>query len=431
MQLDKKFFRAVLLLVFGALVLYWVILDTGRASVFVHRIWNLFTPFVMGGTIAFIYNVPMRALERKLTWIQKPGLRRGTAILFTLFLFILVIAFVVLLLVPQIKATVESIVDTLPDFVKRETQNVMLFLEANPQFRDWILEYTEMESIDWSNLVQKVVTFAGDSLTKIFDSAFSAIGSVTTGIVNIFLGICFAFYALARKEILARQCRRLLYSLLPESWADEVIRITRLTNSTFSNFISGQCLEACILGLLFAVTMMLLRLPYIPLVSVIIAVTALVPLVGAFVGCVVSCLFILVESPVQALTFLVVFLILQQIEGNLIYPRVVGTSIGLPGMWVLVALTVGGDLAGVTGMLVMIPLASVMYALLREFTIKRIAVRQIPPEKLMDQPPELKSKFKENRERKREQKLLRKMKEMAAHHGDMTRKPKETEEERE
>lgn len=428
MHLDKKFFRMVFMLVFGAFVLYWVILDTGRASEFVSRIWNMFTPFVMGSAIAFIYNVPMRAIERRLDWIHKSGLRRGAAIILTLVAFALVVAFVVLLLVPQIKATVESIVATLPDFVKRETQNVVAFLEANPQIRDWILEYTEMESIDWSSLVEKVVAFAGESLSKIFDGAFSAIGSVTNGIVNIFLGICFAFYALARKEILARQCRRLLYSFLPEHWADEVIRVTRLTNSTFSNFISGQCLEACILGLLFAVAMMILDLPYIPLVSVIIAVTALVPLVGAFVGCVVSCLFILVESPVQALTFLVVFLILQQIEGNLIYPRVVGTSIGLPGMWVLVALTVGGELAGVTGMLVMIPLASVMYALLREFTLKRVSDLSIPPEKLMDHPPELKSKFRENRERKREQKLLKKMKELAVHHADQVRKPKETEE---
>ena len=424
MQIDKKILRYMFIFLTGAIALYWIVLDTERAGAFVRNIWGMFTPFVLGSAIAFIFNVPMRAVERKLTGIQKPGLRRGMAIILTLILIALVVAFVVLLLVPQIRTTVESIVDTLPDFIRRESQNVVTFLEAHPEVRDWILEYTQLETIEWSNLVEKLVTLAGEYLSKIADSAFSAIGKVTNGFVNAFLGICFAFYALARKEILARQGRRLLYSLLPESWVDEIIRILRLTNSTFSNFISGQCLEACILGCMFAVVMAVVGLPYIPLVSVIIAVTALVPLVGAFVGCVLGALFILVESPIQAFTFVIVFLILQQIEGNLIYPRVVGTSIGLPGMWVLVALTVGGELAGVTGMLVMIPLASVCYSLLREFTLKQVVSRNIPAEKLMDQPPELKSKFREKRERKKEQRLLKAMKEMAEKHADKGKKKK-------
>ena len=429
MQIDKKILRYMFIFLIGAIALYWIVLDTERAGAFVRNVWGMFTPFVLGSAIAFIFNVPMRAVERQLNWIHKPGLRRGMAIILTLLVFLLVIAFVVLLLVPQIRLTVESIVATLPDFIRRESQNVMTFLEAHPEVRDWILDYTQLETIEWSNLVEKVVTLAGEYLTRIFDGAFSAIGKVTNGFVNAFLGICFAFYALARKEILARQGRRLLYSILPEHWADEAIRVLRLTNSTFSNFISGQCLEAGILGCMFAVVMAVIGLPYIPLVSVIIAVTALVPLVGAFVGCVLGALFILVESPVQALTFVVVFLILQQIEGNLIYPRVVGTSIGLPGMWVLVALTVGGEIAGVTGMLVMIPLASVMYALLREFTQYQVVRRNIPREKLLDQPPELKSKFKENRERKREQKLLKTMKEMAEKHAEKGKKsPKERQE---
>ncbi len=430
MQMDKKFFRNLFLLVVGSFIMYWIILDTERAKTFVTGIWSMFTPFVLGSTIAFIFNVPMRSVERQLNWIDKPGLRRTVSIILTLILFVLIIAFVFLLLVPQIRLTVESIVARLPDFIRREATNVAAFLEENPQIRDLVLEYTHMESIDWASLAERIVTFAGEYLTRIFDGAFSAIGKVTNGFVNAFLGLCFAFYALARKEILARQGRRLLYSILPESWTDEIIRVFRLTNSTFSNFISGQCLEACILGLLFAVAMFALGLPYIPLVSVIIAVTALVPLVGAFVGCVVSALFILVESPVQAVTFLVVFLILQQIEGNLIYPRVVGTSIGLPGMWVLVALTVGGELNGVMGMLVMIPLASVIYALLREFTAKRVVQRNIPPEKLRDHPPELKSKFKEQRERKRQQKLLKKMKALAEAHAEKAKNVKKTEEER-
>ena len=203
---------------------------------------------------------------------------------------------------------------------------------------------------------------------------------------------------------------------VPERRADEIIRISQLTNVTFSNFISGQCLEAVILGCLFAVVMAILKLPYIPLVSVVIAITALVPIVGGFIGCFIGAFFILVDNPMQAVWFVVMFLVLQQIEGNLIYPKVVGTSIGLPGMWVLAALTVGGELAGIAGMMIMIPLASVMYALLREFTAKRVAAKGIDPEKLKEQPIEFKSKFKEKREKRREQRLLRKMQEIADKH---------------
>ena len=188
----------------------------------------------------------------------------------------------------------------------------------------------------------------------------------------------------------------------------------RLANVTFSNFISGQCLEAVILGCLFAIVMAILKMPYIPLVSVIIAVTALIPVVGAFVGCIVGAFFILVNDPFQALTFIAMFLVLQQLENNLIYPRVVGTSIGLPGMWVLVAVTVGGEIMGVGGMLAMIPLTSVMYTLAREFTNRRLAERNIPEEKLWDHPIDVghtRARKREQREQKRYRQSMQKMKE--------------------
>jgi len=196
----------------------------------------------------------------------------------------------------------------------------------------------------------------------------------------------FAIYCLIRKEILASQARRLLYSFVPERISDEVVRILRMTNATFSGFLSGQCLEACILGTLFAIVMSIFRMPYVPLISVLIAVTALIPIVGAFVGCAVGAFFILVSNPMQALWFVIMFLILQQLENNLIYPKVVGKSVGLSGMWVLLAVSVGGAVMGVAGMLFMIPVFSVLYTLLREITEKRIAVREIPREKVNAQP---------------------------------------------
>jgi predicted PurR-regulated permease PerM len=186
--------------------------------------------------------------------------------------------------------------------------------------------------------------YSAPMLESIADKALQLVIGLSTGIFNGVLSFVFALYCLARKEILARQGRRLLYAIVPEKIADEVVRILRMSNSTFSNFISGQCLEAVILGLMFTVCMTIFGMPYMPLVSVTIAVTALVPIVGAFVGCIVGAFFILIDSPILAFWFVIMFLILQQIEGNLIYPRVVGTSIGLPGMWVLVAVAVDIEL---------------------------------------------------------------------------------------
>ena len=195
-----------------------------------------------------------------------------------------------------------------------------------------------------------------------------------------------------------------VFAFLPEKFCDRTVRIMRLTNKTFSNFISGQCLEACILGSMFAIAMLIFRMPYIPLVSVLIAITALVPIVGAFVGCALGAFFIFVNDPMLALWFIVMFLVIQQIENNVVYPKVVGTSVGLPGMWVLLAVTVGGELLGVAGMFMMIPLVSVMYTLLGELTHKRLKTLDIPNDKLVAHPPELKSKFKENIKRKKTKK---------------------------
>ena len=417
MHIDKKTVRNLFLVAVGAIAFYWVLHETEQFKGFWNTLAGMFSPFVLGAAIAFILNVPMRFIEKRLQFIRNDGLRRTVAIVLTLVALCLVITGVILLLIPQITETIQLLIPKLVDFFLRMEAFAIEFLEANPDLLQWVSTTTDLQSLDWAGLIQKAATMLKNSVSVIASGAFSAVGGVASALVDLVIGIVFALYCLARKEILARQGRKILYALLPERFTDEAIRVLRLTNVTFSNFISGQCLEAVILGGLFAVTMGLLKMPYIPLVSVLIAVTALIPLVGAFIGCFLGAFFILVNDPIQALIFIAMFLILQQIEGNLIYPKVVGTSIGLPGMWVLVAVAVGGDLMGVAGMLIMIPISSVLYTLLRDFANKRIAEREIDPEKLRDQPIELKSKFKENRERRREQRLLKQMKELAAKHA--------------
>lgn len=392
MHIDQKMMRRIFLLVAGSIVFAWLVLDTSRATLLFTRTWALISPFVTGAAIAFIFNVPMRAIENQLEGIRKRSVRRLLSILLTIAALVLVITFVMELLVPQIRLTVESLTKQIPAFVENTAAQLVVLMDDNPDLKAYIMESFNLQIMDWTTLLKQALTFITDSIKSVMGSAVIVIGNLTGVIVNGVISIVFAIYCLSRKEILARQGRRILYSFLSERHADEVVRIFRLTNVTFSNFISGQCLEAVILGCLFAVTMAVLKMPYIPLVSVVIAVTALIPVVGAFVGCIVGAFFILVNDPVQALSFVAMFLVLQQIEGNLIYPRVVGTSIGLPGMWVLVSVTVGGELFGIGGMFLMIPLASVCYALAGELTERRLAERNIPLEKLQNQPLEIKSK---------------------------------------
>ena len=415
MKIDKSVLKKLFVLAAGCILFAWLVLDTARATAMFSAVWGLISPFVVGAGIAFVFNVPMRAIERQLADIRKTGLRRGLSILLTILCLVLIIMFVFEMLIPQIRLTVESLSQTIPVFVEGLAAKLMVMMQDHPEMRDWIQEALKLETLDWNGILKETLGFLSNQVSTVMGSAVSVIGSVTGAIINGVVSIAFAIYCLARKEILARQGRRLLYSLISEQHADQVVRVLRLTNSTFSNFISGQCLEACILGCLFAVAMAIFKMPYISLVSVVIAVTALIPVVGAFVGCILGAFFILVNNPIQALTFVIMFLIIQQLENNLIYPRVVGTSIGLPGMWVLVAVTVGGDLMGVGGMLLMIPVTSVIYALLREFTEKRLAERGIPAEKLQNQPPELNTQYnrtQQRRERQRLQKMKQKFLEM-------------------
>jgi len=413
LQIDKKTIRKLFWVAVGAIFVYWTLHETDRFKLLWNNITGIVAPFVIGAVLAFVLNVPMRGIERRLTFVKNPGVRRACSLVLTLVSIVLVLIGIVRLLVPQISETIAILVPKLTEFFLRMETKLYAFLAANPDLLEWVYANTDLESLDWAGLVQQVATILKNSVTVIAGGAFSAVGTLAGGLVNALIGLVFSLYCLAQKEILARQGRKLLYAFVPEHVSDEIIRVMRLTNGIFSNFISGQCLEAVILGVMFAVTMAVLKLPYIVLISVLIAVSALVPYVGAFLGCVIGTFLILVNDPFQAVVFLAMFLILQQIEGNLIYPKVVGTSIGLPGMWVLVAVTVGGGIMGIMGMLVMVPLVSVLYTLLREITYKRVEQRQIDPEKLKDHPLEYQNMFKENRERREYIKFRREMNRLA------------------
>lgn len=408
MHIDRKTLRQVFFGVAGCILLYWLLHEFERVKAVWNFIITLISPFLVGSALAFVLNVPMRGIERCLGFVKKRSLRRTFSIVLTFAFVAAVIYFVFRMLLPQIIDTIQNLVLQLPIFFNNVIDWVTEFMAERPQIMEWVQSNTNLEGIDWSGVVGKAVDWAGDGAAVLIAGAFGLIGALFSGIFNAVISVVFAVYCLARKEILARQFRRLAYSFLPERFCDKAIRILRLTNSTFSNFISGQCVEACILGCLFAVAMTIFQMPYVPLISVLIAVTALVPIVGAFVGCVVGAFFILVNDPMQAIWFVVMFLALQQFENNVIYPKVVGKSVGLPGMWVLMAVTIGGELMGVAGMLLMIPVASVLYSLLREITAKRLDTRCIDSSKLQDQPSPVRNRLIERHKKVKEKRLFRK-----------------------
>ena len=406
-EFNKKTLKNIFVLVVAGIVVYWLLHETERAKAVFQLIKGILSPFAAGAAIAFIINVPMRAFEGLLKGIKKDKLRRVIAVLLTFISAALVLTVVFLLLIPQIITTVESLIPTLQSFIPKIQARMQQLLEDYPAVGDWIIANTDMENLDWVNVAQQAVSMLNTSFTNIVSGAFSAIGSVAGALIDAFIALVFAVYALFQKETLARQGRKLLYAFLPEKAADNIIRISRLANTTFSNFLSGQCVEVCILGSMFAVAMAIFQMPYIPLICVMIAITAFVPYVGSVIGCTLGAFLILVTNPMQAVWFIVLFLIIQPIENNMIYPKVVGESVGLSGMWVLVAIAVGGELIGVAGMLLMIPVASVLYTLLQEYTNKRLRAINIDEEKLTPQPPELRSRLKEKRVQKKQMRILR------------------------
>ena len=409
LEVNRKTIFRIFLGAAGCIVLYWLLNETDNVKQVLGTILDILSPFITGGCIAFILNVPMRFFENKLIKIASTSFRRVVALLLTFIAVAIVLGGVFLLLIPQLTETIEAFIPAVYKFMQDASVKIDTFLSETPEAMDMFQGFANGETFDLAGFVQKVMSVLGDSISTILQSAVSTIGSVASFAMDLFVAIVFAIYCLFQKETLARQGRKILYAFSNERFADRLIHILRLSNSTFSNFLSGQCIEVCILGVMIAVSMAILKMPYIPLVSVLVAVTAFIPIVGAWVGCAVGAFFMLVSDPMQAVWFLLMFMIVQQIEGNLIYPKVVGNSIGLSGMWVIVAISVGGDLFGIVGMLLMIPFASVIQTILREEVAVRVYDRKINEEKLQAQPPIMKSHIKENREKNKQKRHIRRL----------------------
>ena len=380
MQLDKENIRKLRGLIVFTLVILVGLLRFNVVLDAVGFILHILFPFLLGGAIAFVLSVPMNRIDKRLFGKAKDGSRLDKAsaplsLVITLILVLAVLSLVVVVVLPELGSTIAMLGKTLPEKVPALLKKIELLFANNPEL---ILYIEEIEAtLNWEEIVNQLVSFFRVGANTMLDSTISVATGIVSGVGTFFIAFVFACYILLQQPFLKRQMTKLIFAYLKENHAQEFMRICSLTYRTFSNFLTGQCMEAVILGLMFFIAMTIFRFPFAVLVGVLIAFTALIPIFGAFIGCAVGAFLILTVDPKQALFFVIMFLVLQQIEGNFIYPKVVGNSIGLPAIWVLAAVSLGGSLFGVVGMLVFIPMVSVFYTLLRENVNKRLDEKQI------------------------------------------------------
>lgn len=374
MDLDRKNVRQIRGLIVFAAVICLAVLNMDVVLQGVRFVVEIVKPFLIGAAIAFVLNIPMRAIEKRLfKKVKNPRvlkMKRPLSIFLALAAVILVMVLVAVTVVPQVTRTMIELGNKIPQFLTNLQIHLEELFASQPELLA-MLETLDTSQINWDSIMNTIVGFLKSGLGSVVVSTFSVASSIIGGVVNLFVSFIFSFYVLAQKEKLGDQIKRVLHAYCSQKAYDRVIKVTELAARNFSNFITGQCTESVILGSMFVIAMAIFRFPYAVLVGVLIAFTALIPIVGAFIGCFVGAFLIMVDDPMKAIWFLLLFVILQQIEGNLIYPHVVGNSVGLPSIWVLAAVTIGGSLLGVVGMLVFIPIVSTVYALLREDVNKK------------------------------------------------------------
>ena len=366
---DNKNIKKWTRIIFLGILLYWALFNLKTVGNILSTIVSILFPLILGAFIALILNVPMRFFEGKFKGKGKNGkvttFERVLAIILSIVIIIFVITLVINLIVPELLKVVRLLINNIP-YYRQELNNLFYKLQTN---------YTEF---DFTNL-QKTLNMSLDSikdtlinnLPNLMSSSFKIVKGVFSGIAQTFIALVFAFYILTGKDKLKIKTTKFAKTYLKDK-ADRCLKIFNLLINNYENFIGAQCVEAIILGTLCTIGLLILKIPYALTIGVLVGVTALVPIVGAFIGMAVGAILILSVSPVKVIVFVIFLTILQQIENNVIYPRVVGTKIGLPGIWVLVSITIGGSLMGVVGMLLAVPIGTTIHTLVNERIEKTI-----------------------------------------------------------
>lgn len=368
--MEKKLFKSLLLLITFTILLILAIVKFDTIWSVVGNVITIFTPLFIGLAIAFVLNRPCaffkRMLDKPLGGTKLAGLSTILAVTASYFVLFAVVTAIISFVIPQLVASAQLFAASFEGYLDQAQKWLNEIVE---RFNLAQLDLTKLDDI-----IKKMVNGAITAVTNAVPQIFTFTSGVISIIVTAVLAFVFSIYMLAGKETLLSQSRRVLKAYVPNRVYEKTLDVIRLTADTFSKFVTGQITEACILGVLCFSGMVILRLDYAPLIGMLVGVSALIPIVGAYVGATLSALLLVMISPVKALTFVIFLVALQQFEGNVIYPRVVGTSLGLPGIWVLTAVTVGGGLFGFLGMLLSVPVASICYILLRRDVHARLRV---------------------------------------------------------
>ena len=376
--MEKDKLKKPIILILVALIGLCIVINIETLWNVLGTIFRIINPFIIGGCLAFILNIPMSFFERKLIARKRKKnknknkkinkrLLRVLSIIFAIVVILLIVTFIFTLILPELVNVIGLLIDNIPYYVEKITEFANKY-DLNVPDLNSIMEEANLD-------IEAVKQSLIGSIPSLLSSSISFVGSIISGISSFFIAIIFAVYILIDKEKLQAQVTKLLYAYLKEEKVNKIINVGKVTRTTFKNFFTVQCLEATILGTLCIIGMLILRIPYAIPIGILIGVTALIPVVGAFLGAAIGAILILAVNPIKVITFIIFIIILQQVEGNLIYPRVVGNSMGLPGMWVLFAVTVGGSLGGILGMLLGVPITCVIYTLLKQNVNNRIKIK--------------------------------------------------------
>ena len=364
-MLKKEEMQQWITLILIAMASYWAVTNIDVIIGIFIKIIQVLSPFLIGLAIAYVLNIPMSKIENALNKVvkNKKFPTRTISIILSLIILLLIIAFVLFLLVPEVISSIENLIATLPGIINDTEKWIIDLLDKYPDVQ------SELTKIFANN---KLDTLIPNILNYIVNGTVNVITNLINGMITLFTATVFSIYILSQKEYIIGGTKKIIKAYLKPTVANRVIEIGNLSNKIFSKFISGQCVEAVILGIIMFIAFTICRFPYALIIAVLTAVTALIPIFGAMIAMIVGAILIAIVSPVQAVFFIIVFQVIQQIEGNFIYPKVVGKSVGLSPLWTLFAIMLGGNLFGIIGMLTFLPLASICYALLKDDISRKI-----------------------------------------------------------
>ena len=376
LTLNRRSLKYIAAILFMVAIVYLVVTEPEKISRFISGVLSVFSPFIIGFCIAYVVNLLMKPLERFWTFIWKKlksqkivsKLRRPICLVLSFLIVFGAIFAIVFMVIPAFKETIVSFADNVPQYAKTVEQwyNTVVDFLARYNFE---LPEIALDTAKITEIAKDIISSYGNN---VLNTTVNVTASIVSVVVDLILGVVFSIYVLAQKENLTRQANKIVRALFKPDNAKKLIDFTAMTNDIFTRFVTGQLTEACIIGILCFIGMLIFGMPYAGIISVLIGFTALIPIFGAFIGTGIGAFLILLENPLKAFWFVVFIIVLQQVEGNVIYPRVVGKSVGLPGIWVLTAVTIGGGLFGILGMLFSVPVCSVLYVLFKKFVNNRV-----------------------------------------------------------